>query len=138
VNAPRNAAAPGGATRGERVGQPGGLTPTVPARPACPDCTATTRPDHVLEHDPGCPVAVDLDATSAADRAWFEAHPWAPEYRRPLTYSERVTLAAAHGLPIGAKVTGRVTVRFAAPGIRVRSFACGLATFSQDPAGGAA
>lgn len=135
MNAPGHAAAPGGGTEGGRLAdQPGGLRTTIRG---CPDCTRTRRPDLTLEHDPGCPVGADLDATSARDRAWFAAHPWATEYRRPLTYSERVTLAEAQGLPLGARIVGRVTVRNVAPGIRVRAFS-GLETLTLDPAGGAA
>lgn len=90
---------------------------------SCPDCTATLeRHTLTVEHDEGCPVGAEGERVSAADRDFFAAHPWAEEYRRPLAWSEGVALVAAHGLPLGTRLAGRVTVRRVAPGVRVRLF----------------
>lgn len=119
---------PGGHWAAEGLATSPSVTPTTHERHGgapwcCPDCTATLDRDTLtVEHDEGCPVGAEGDRVSAADRDFFEAHPWAQEYRRPLAWSEGVALAAAHGLPLGTRLAGRVTVRRVAPGVRARLF----------------
>ena len=92
---------------------------------ACPDCSARRRPGRTLRHDPSCPAGLDTDTTTAADAAWFDAHPFATTYRRPLTYSERALVTT----------TGRVTVVRLRDGIRVRCFDTdGAHVLDLDPA----
>lgn len=88
----------------------------------CPDCTGAHDHDQVLRHDHGCPISTALEAMSATDRAWFEAHPGAGEYWRDLlpgdlgvSCLDSVVLGTTDGRP------ARVRVRQIEPGVRLRS-----------------
>lgn len=103
------------------------MTTTHPPRLAadhrCPDCGARVT-DKALEHEDSCPAALAEDAVSAADRAWFAAHPSAATYRRPITDAEAVALVIAVGLdPLLVTARGRVVVHQVAPGVRTRTYA---------------
>ncbi|MGH3807787.1 MAG: hypothetical protein ACRDRU_14415 [Pseudonocardiaceae bacterium] len=88
----------------------------------CPDYGARAT-NQKLTYEKTCPLGLALDERTDADRRWFEARPWASEYRRPLHWSERAELvmwgvfADAEGEAIG-----RVLVRRLGPGLRARSF----------------
>jgi hypothetical protein len=105
---------------------------------ACPDCTARLDRTDALRHDTSCPVGLDTDATSAADRAWFAAHPFVAEYRRELTYSERATLPIAFGMPTPAVLGGRVHVTRLPEGMRMRRYNVTHFVIDVDPQRGAA
>ena len=62
----------------------------------CPDCGAEVEGRH-LRHDAGCLTGLDADVQMAADREWFEAHPWAEAYWRPVHVSEIVEAWIAGG-----------------------------------------
>jgi hypothetical protein len=83
--------------------------------PPCPDCGAGHGRDLALIHGDGCPVGAALDAMREADRAWFDTHPGADHYYRPLMPGDlgMATLASV----IHA---GRVLVRRLGPGVRAR------------------
>lgn len=90
----------------------------------CPDCAGTLDTeagrDYVLTHSDGCPVGSALDAMSDADRAFFDAHPEADEYWRPLMPGDLgVGSLACMGSTDGKPL--RVRVRRIAEGVRVRS-----------------
>jgi hypothetical protein len=89
----------------------------------CPDCPATASGEKQLTHAKTCPLGLGLDERTAADREWFEAHPWATEYRRPLHWTERAELVMLALLPdVPGEPIGRVLVRQLALGVRTRSF----------------
>jgi hypothetical protein len=90
----------------------------------CPDCCADVDERNPLRHEPTCPLALAMDADSAADAVWFAAHPFATEYRRPPTLTESAQLLLMMGIerPEGAEVRGRVLVRRLAPYIRTRDY----------------
>lgn len=96
----------------------------------CGDCVDTTPEIETFTHSPGCPHDAAFEAVCAADRAWFEAHPHAVEYWRPITWPEIQDLRAAGILPIDLSVTlvdfeGRVHVYLVDPpeiGLRARQF----------------
>lgn len=88
----------------------------------CPDCTAT-EVDNYLQHDQTCPLGLDLDRTSDADRRFFEDHPGARNYWREIRPSEVAGLRQAGVIPnVPGKAVGRVRVTNIADGIRVRGF----------------
>jgi hypothetical protein len=89
---------------------------------ACPDCRAVGRPH--FRHDSTCPLALAADRVQAADRAWFDAHPLAPHYRRPAQRAEAVDLQLVGVLPPGriVSVGGTVRVVRIAVGLRTRDF----------------
>jgi len=83
-----------------------------------------------MHHDDSCPAARGLDAVTDADRQWFEEHPQATEYWRPMTQAEALYDApyrflAEYGyLPTGTCLfeQARVQVVSIAPGVRGRRF----------------
>lgn len=88
----------------------------------CPDCTATEVDNH-LQHDPTCPLGLDLDRTSDADRRFFADHPGARNYWREIRPSEVADLRRTGVIPNApGKVAGRVRVTNIADGVRVRGF----------------
>ena len=83
----------------------------------CPDC------GRVASHDATCPIAVDIDRTSAADRGFSEDHPGATVYHRAVTPSEVHTLRSAGLIPdVPGQVRGRVRVTNVGPGMRTRNY----------------
>src|SRR5215213_2666312 len=86
-------------------------------RPAdCPDCPAK-GPN--WRHDTTCPVGRALDATSADDRAWFDARPDARTRVRPVRPDERHWLTR-NGCRVDPFVY--VIVTRIAEGVRTRSY----------------
>jgi hypothetical protein len=63
----------------------------VPADP-CTECTPTVDGTNV-QHSAICPVMLSVDSATIADRAWFEDHPYADHYYRPVTWGEAAQLA---------------------------------------------
>jgi hypothetical protein len=87
----------------------------------CPDCAAVTRSDH-LSHEATCPLGLAMDTVTDADAEWFERHPSANAYRRPITWAEAEELRTLGLMPAGCEIQGRVFVRQLTPGVRTRSF----------------
>lgn len=98
----------------------------VPETP-CMECEPAIE-GHEVIHAALCPVALCMDDVVAADRAWFEEHPFADYYLRPVTWGEganlivtdprMVELSTSHHLA----VQGRVRVERAADDVRFRRF----------------
>lgn len=89
----------------------------------CPDCGARSV-GNSLTHDETCPVGRAIDTTMDADRVFFEEHPKATEYRRPVTQAEAVELRTSGAWPdVPGRAVGRVLVTQIEPGLRRRSFA---------------
>lgn len=59
----------------------------LPIPPRCPDCNAPRRGPHI-EHEPSCPFNSAVEAVTAADKRWFEDHPAADYYWRPISDAE--------------------------------------------------
>ena len=94
----------------------------------CPDCTAVVGVDQ-LEHADTCPIRRGIDATCAADRAWFAAHPDATHGVRDLTAAEVADLRALGVIAQGQHPDGWwVVVHAVEDGLRVREY--------HDPAHG--
>ncbi len=88
----------------------------------CPDCNVTTIGPH-LTHERTCPLGLAVDERCADDRRWFEAHPFATEYRRPPHWSEIADLKMWGLLPdVTGEAIGRVLVHQVAPGVRTRTY----------------
>ena len=86
---------------------------------ACPDCAGRLEGPH----GPSCPLEAGWAATSAADRAWFEARPGVVRRRRSPSWAEIAALRAAgawHGIP--GEVVGEVEVLRLAEDVRCRRF----------------
>lgn len=98
----------------------------VPETP-CLDCEPDIDGLQVT-HAALCPVAICIDDITASDRAWFEEHPFADYYLRPVTWgegadiivqnSEMVRLSKSHQL----SVQGRVRVERMRDDVRLRKF----------------
>jgi hypothetical protein len=98
----------------------------VPETP-CLDCEPDIDGLHV-RHAALCPVAMCVDDITASDRAWFEEHPFADYYLRPVTWGEGadlivqnpevVELSKSHQLG----VRGRVRVERMRDDVRLRQF----------------
>lgn len=88
----------------------------------CDDCGRVAVGRHLL-HASTCPLALAAEASSEADRRWFEAHPTATQYwRAPEVYDIDVMRRAVPcPLPEG-KWVGKVRVKQLRPGVRVRSY----------------
>lgn len=86
----------------------------------CPDCSATQVGDQ-LAHDAGCPLDAAVNRVIDADAAWFARRPQREQYTRPITSPEIQELRLSGVIPDGAtRVTGRVTVMWIRPGLRMR------------------
>jgi hypothetical protein len=98
----------------------------LPEKP-CVDC----EPDIdglKITHAALCPVAMCIDDVTAADRVWFEQHPFADFYLRPVTWGEgadlivldpnMMELSNSHHLA----VQGRVRVERMRDDVRIRKF----------------
>ena len=96
----------------------------------CPDCTAVAKSNHLL-HEATCPLGLAMDRVSAADAEWFERHPTANEYRRPIDAAEAEELRLGGLLPTECEIQGRILVRQLTPGVRTRSFD-GVIAFPKD------
>ncbi len=84
--------------------------------PGCRDCLAVYDADSKsLEHNDSCPVGAGIAATTVADKEWFERHPNATEYHRPVSWAESVEYGL-RGFP-GAT---HVLVKHLAPSVRAR------------------
>lgn len=102
------------------VGAGWNLDPSTPPPGPCPDCGAEVV-DRRQTHDATCPIGRSLDESSEADRLWFEAHPNATEYYRPLAMCDRDV--ALSGLPEGAYLlSSRLRVVKATPSLRFRCY----------------
>lgn len=98
----------------------------VPETP-CLDCEPEVDGLHVT-HAALCPVAMCIDDIAAADRAWFNEHPFADFYLRPVTWGEGaglivlnpdiVELSKSHHLA----VQGKVRVERVRDDVRFRRF----------------
>lgn len=88
----------------------------------CPDCGAVPVDNH-MAHDPTCPLGMAADATSEADREFFESHPEAEFYWRDPAPSEVADLRLAGACPdVPGEMAGRVKVTNLGPGLRSRDF----------------
>lgn len=87
----------------------------------CPDCGSRVL-DQVMEHEPTCPIQQVADASSAADREWFVAHPAATEYWRPLDAGDIDDLRRLNPDWTEGKIVGRVRVWQLEPGLRARDY----------------
>lgn len=104
------------------AGSPALPCPVVVTVITCPDCGARLAGQN-LTHERTCPLGLAIDERSAADRAWFAAHPFATEYRRALHWSERAELVLWGLFPdVDGETVGRVLVRQLAPGVRTRTY----------------
>lgn len=98
------------------------VPPSVRVPAVCPDCSAVVV-DQKLTHDETCPIGRAIGAITDADRDWFEEHPAATEYRRPVTLAEIIEQRTAGVWPdVRGRVVGRVLVTQIAPGLRMRTF----------------
>lgn len=98
----------------------------VPEMP-CLDCVPDVDGLSVV-HAALCPVALCIDDITAADRVWFDEHPFADYYLRPVTWGEganlivrdprMMELSKSHHLA----VQGRVRVERLRDDIRIRKF----------------
>lgn len=98
----------------------------VPDTP-CLDC----EPDVdglAITHAALCPIAMCIEDVTTADRAWFEAHPFADFYLRPVTWGEGAELITRNPSMVELSntyhlsVQGRVRVERAGDGMRFRMF----------------
>jgi hypothetical protein len=87
----------------------------------CPDCTGVVKNNH-LEHDNSCPVGRAEGERSAADRRYFEDHPGAQRFVRPITPSEVIELRLVGQIPPGWTAVGSIEVIQIRPGVRARRF----------------
>lgn len=103
----------------------------------CPDCAGvldrTPEGGGRLVHSDGCPVGAALDAMSARDRAYFDAHPGVTEYWRDLMPGDLGLgslgcVGSSTGEPL------RVRVRRLGDGVRVRRLPSHMVVFlgSED------
>lgn len=98
----------------------------VPETP-CLDCEPDIDGLHVT-HAALCPVAMCIDDIVAADKAWFEEHPFADFYNRPVTWGEGAVLIVQDPTMVEAStsfqlaVQGRVRVERMNDGARLRRF----------------
>jgi hypothetical protein len=103
------------------------LKPVDMPETPCLDCEPDVDGLHIT-HAALCPVAMCIEDVTAADRAWFEEHPFADFYLRPVTWgegadlivqtSDLVELSTSHHLA----VQGRVRVERMRDGVRLRKF----------------
>lgn len=81
-----------------------------------------------ITHAALCPVAMCIDDITAADRAWFEEHPFADYYLRPVTWGEGADLIVKNPNMVEVSksyqlaVQGRVRVERMRDGVRFRRF----------------
>ena len=98
----------------------------VPATP-CLDCEPDVDGLNVT-HAALCPVAMCIDDIVAADKAWFEEHPFADFYLRPVTWGEGADLIVRDPKLVDAltsfqlAVQGRVRVERMRDDARIRKF----------------
>jgi hypothetical protein len=97
--------------------------PPVP----CHDCVPTVDGRNI-EHTETCPLSIDIERVTSGDRQWFEDHPQATFYYRPVSWGEGAQLMLmddrvrgfSHDLRLTA--VGRVRVEQIKPGVRGRKF----------------
>lgn len=93
--------------------------PTVP----CPDCAAVAESDDkggkTLCHEETCPLYGGVEKACDGDRDFFNSHPNADEYYRPITRAEIIDFEYTTGNRIPEWVN-KVHVVQVAPGIRLR------------------
>ena len=98
----------------------------VPETP-CLDCDPHVDGLRVT-HAALCPVAMCIDDITAADRIWFEEHPFVDYYLRPVTWGEGADLVvqAPNMVELSQSyqlaVQGRVRVERMRDDVRVRRF----------------
>jgi hypothetical protein len=90
----------------------------------CPDCTGRLLVESY--HDESCPLFMAIKAEFNRDREWFEAHPAAHEYYRPVSPTESIHLLALdfdlNAMPPGWHWGGQVLVGWVSSGARMRDF----------------
>ena len=88
----------------------------------CPDCSAAVNlATRSLAHDPTCPLGLEIERVTTADRTWFDTHPGQLRRSRSASWAE---LAEFRLLSGGRTVPGarlQVEVR-RLPGGRSREF----------------
>lgn len=98
----------------------------VPAIP-CADCIPSVDGLRV-EHADTCPFMIEIERITGVDRQWFEDHPGAQYYYRPVTWAEGSELllndARTAALPpdVHLSPAGKVRVEQIRPGERARTF----------------
>lgn len=81
-----------------------------------------------IEHEPMCPVMISIDDATENDRIWFDEHPYADHYYRPIAWGEAAELALRATDPPKPSTTPRlvpvvrVRVERVKDGIRLRRF----------------
>jgi hypothetical protein len=89
----------------------------------CPDCPGALNAERHLKHAATCPLATAVDERTAADAAWFRAHPGEPELLRPAVPAEVQEWQLFGVLPPGpvpAHMTVLMQVSQVKPGLRLR------------------
>lgn len=98
----------------------------VPETP-CLDCESDIDGLHIA-HAALCPVAMCIDDVTAADRVWFEEHPFTDFYLRPVTWGEGADLIVLDpnmvelSKSVHLAVQGRVRVERLRDDARIRKF----------------
>lgn len=98
--------------------------PETPCVECEPDVDGLT-----IVHAALCPVAICVEDVTVADRIWFQEHPFADYYLRPVTWGEGAELLVHHPEMVkisrshSLSVHGRVRVERIGDDIRVRKFA---------------
>ena len=103
------------------------LQPVDRPRVACTTCIPTVDGSEI-EHAESCPISIDVEAATESDRIWFENHPDANYYYRPVSWGEGAQLITRHEklrkLPGAVKLepAGKVRIEQIEIGSRIRSF----------------
>jgi hypothetical protein len=108
-------------SRDSTVSQPTDRGKHDAAAVICPDCAAEAV-DRYVTHEKTCPLGLAIDASCAADRAYFEKHPGSKVYWRAIRTSEVDELRMFHVIPDIGRLAGRVTVTRLCDGLRTRKF----------------
>ncbi|WP_369044962.1 hypothetical protein [Sinomonas sp. P10A9] len=91
-----------------------------PSYGRCPDCAGRWN-GTALEHNSTCPLMAAENHAVDLDRQFFEDHPQADYFYRPMVHAEVVTLRASGQIgPDEEFLKGLVRVEQIAPGIRTR------------------
>lgn len=90
--------------------------------PRCGHCSGPHKTENGYLHDDTCPAMVSLEEVCAQDRLFFERHPRAGHYYRPITMAESSELNAATKPAREGIWVGQVKVTLLRPGVRSRDF----------------
>lgn len=88
----------------------------------CPDCGEGFDANRPMTHAQTCPLAAAEDECQTRDRDFFDQHPAAREFRRPVDVSELLMLRALAGAPTDWMAVGRTRVVRLSGSARVRDF----------------